>query len=321
MQISKLFLSILILSISVNVYAYKKASVPAGFQEMNAYITDINFNAWSIIRDTLTFKHYRGTLKANDQQHGGEYLIKFDFYQTKNTRYQKAPLIVYVPPMKLSDNINQLNDLIPTYFTKKGYHLLLVHVDEDFIEDTVNLDKLDNYLVRNNVAIMQAIDFFTSQSEFSFIDKDKIAAFSISMGAIRMPYLLAADPRILRGVIIMGGGGVSNILATSNMPRIVNFRQKIMKEEGYRYPEEFVNHVRRYISYENTDIAPYIDRNRVRMVISLLDKIVPTFTQDNLWRALNKPKRLKSLSGHYTIVLDIQRVLRFSYKSYRDIFR
>jgi hypothetical protein len=66
---------------------------------------------------------------------------------------------------------------------------------------------------------------------------------------------------------------------------------------------QFYQALQAVIRTDPVKLAPYVDRDRVLMLIARFDRSVPTPYQLKLWRALGKPRADFVPLGHYTSIL------------------
>ena len=67
--------------------------------------------------------------------------------------------------------------------------------------------------------------------------------------------------------------------------------------------QQFYDALRAVVRTDPVNLAPYVDRDRVLMLIARFDSSVPTRYQLRLWRAFGKPRADFVPLGHYTSIL------------------
>jgi len=287
------------------------SNIPRDLERAYSYDKSISLVEHKLIRTKTNFFHYRGKLQASDRQHRGGYQIKYELY--KNRKTSIAPLVVFMPPLAMPKEDGMIKDFIPNFFASKGFHTLLIMPDEDFFNENSDVTTIDNFLVRNTVAIRQALDHFIPL----MVRNDDVFAFALSMGAIRLPYLMAVESRIKHGVFIIGGADIPHILSVTKETKVTRLRNRIMRERGFSNAEEVENYLRHLLTFDNSEVATYVQKDRASVVIALYDTIVPTKNQRLLWRLLGEPKSLKVPTGHQSIAIFAKQILKFAHVNFK----
>jgi len=285
---------------------------------LNIYDYDTNVTSMSRrkILSTPRFNIFSGKLKAQDYQHGNRpYQIDYDLIVSKMKR--KTPLVVQIPSLGVREDSQFINWYVGRYFAKKGFSSLIVYPNSHPVAKQRPVVDLFGHIVRNTVATRQAIDFL--ETNMPQIDTENMVAFGISMGGVRMPHLLASEPRIKKGTIIIGGDHLLDILANSLVPDVVKYRKCQMLLLDTKTITEFKNYLKQLPVHDAKHLAPYIGRDRVQMVIALFDAMVPTYNQFTLWRTLGRPEIMALPTGHTSIAPFIKRILNFSYQGYKKV--
>jgi hypothetical protein len=97
--------------------------------------------------------------------------------------------------------------------------------------------------------------------------------------------------KIKAAVLTVCGGSLAEILATSQIPQIVQQRQKRLELYKIASAQDYFLKLKSAIHLDPLDAAQAEQKNKVFMFISSKDKIVPTKTQMQLWQALGQPSK------------------------------
>lgn len=305
--------------------------LPDHIAQQFAYVSNAKLLSLDLAEETSVYNKYKGILQAQDAAHirnypsqlsntSGVYLIRFEFFATKKpANLTSAPLVIQVPPL---GSTGAIETKVGRYFANEGAHSLVVYSDHNPTSLDQPIDQLNQFMIRNTVAIQQALDFLMGASKVHFehfqgsfpklvpapIDFSSIFSFGISLGGIQNTYLVATEPRIHKGIIIMGGGNLPSTLTVSREPNVVALRRHwtpILWLEGkiaYPSESEYEKYLRSIFKVDPLDLAPFIESRRVSMIISTNDNVVPTAYQFDLWEKLGQPAMAKTRFGYYDLL-------------------
>ena len=79
----------------------------------------------------------------------------------------------------------------------------------------------------NMQAQMTLTDWLVEQPE---VDSEQIAILGISFGGIRSSFLMGIDERLKKAVLVVSGGGLADIMASSQLADVVKIREKHMQK-------------------------------------------------------------------------------------------
>jgi len=119
----------------------------------------------------------------------------------------------------------------------------------------------------------------------------------VSLGAMDAVMLTALDRRVNSLVIAMAGGDVSYLLANTNYRRVVRTIDDMAAELGTSR-EALGERLDAEMRLDPLTLAPYIDAERVFMVLTRTDAIIPFEAQQQLRTTLGSPEALYLLTGH-----------------------
>jgi len=208
----------------------------------------------------------------------------------------RQPLIL-VSPIRGSDTI--VVDGCARVFASSGYHAAIVKRARFDFNPAGPLTQVEDSLRNAVIRHREALDWLLAQPG---IDKDRVAAFGISYGAIITASLAAVEPRIKVCVIDLAGGPLAGVMRLSE-EHSLRRSWKRSKEDHDLTSEQLYEALRGIIRTDPVKLAPYVARDNVLMLIARFDSSVPTKYQVKLWHALGKPRADFVPLGHYTSIL------------------
>ena len=245
------------------------------------------------------------SIEADLPQFDDDSPVTFEYYQEKDIN--PAPVILVLPILNGQKHIVRP---FATYFARHGYAAVIV--------DNVQRETLLDDLADPEAAIRQTIlrhrrvlDWIAAQPE---LDANRIAVFGASLGGFNALFLAAADERVRAVAPALVAGDLPFVLSRSEEHRIrdavTDTRDKLGLDEA-----EMQEFLASKIETDPLDLAPYMNAERVLMVLARHDKSVPYEKQLELREAMGNPAAITLPTGHNTAALYIfylrKRVLRF----------
>jgi len=134
------------------------------------------------------------------------------------------------------------------------------------------------------------------------------AVFGVSMGGMVGSVLMALEPSLKAGVLCLAGGDLADIIRHSTEDRIVRWRQWRQQHDGLG-PTQIAREIQRELLTEPLRFGPHVASDKIFLVATRLDQVVPMRNQDLLWESLGRPERLVMPLSHYTAALGFGRIL------------
>jgi dipeptidyl aminopeptidase/acylaminoacyl peptidase len=132
------------------------------------------------------------------------------------------------------------------------------------------------------------------------VDPDRIGILGMSIGAIIASLLAESDDHIQAAAYILGGGNLSEIMASPQGYVKRRVREKIMTQNGMT-PEEFQKAAAETLKpVDPLTFAGRLEPERIFMVNGRFDDVIPYKNAKELWNALGQPDWLVIPTGHYT---------------------
>ena len=242
--------------------------------------------------------------------------VKFSYYRHRDTR-TKRPLILVIPAI---GGFTPMETTLAAYFGSRNCNVVVAKISADISDLKREPEQMQEMVVQTNADTRGVLDFVASQSEN---DPHKIAAIGTSLGGIRLSMLLAVEKRIKAAALIVTGGDLPEIMATSEENTIVKYRKYKMRERGIQSVEEYQNLFARNIEVDPLITAPFLNRDHLMMFRSVIDKDVPTKNQYKLWNALGRPKSVEIRLPHiptagYTVLFKSGKIYRFFLQNFKN---
>ena len=162
-------------------------------------------------------------------------------------------------------------------------------------------------LIRRSIVHNRAV--LTWARRQAWADPGPASILGISTGGILGGTLLALEPDLGGGVLILAGGDLPDLLMNSTESRIEEWcHNRIQTDDLDRL--RLRSSMRRGLLSDPARTGPYVPTDKVLLVNADLDTVVPPRNQELLWEALGRPERLRMhLFSHYSSILGLQTVL------------
>lgn len=129
------------------------------------------------------------------------------------------------------------------------------------------------------------------------VDSRRVGLVGFSIGAILAADVLALEPRLAAGVLVMGGGHLHEILGSC--PRRPGRARRNMRQLTGWSKAEYVERIEPILSrVDPVYLAPAVDPSRLMLVDAGADSCIPRSGRDALWAALGQPERLTLPLNH-----------------------
>ena len=225
------------------------------------------------------------------------------------------PLIL-ISPIHGSDTF--VVDGCAKIFAEQCWNAAIVKRLHDHFKPAGPLSQIEDSLRDDVIQHREALDWLLTQPN---VDGNRVGTFGISYGGIINAVLAAVEPRTKVHVIDLAGGPLPSVM-------------KKTEEHGLRRSwhrgrtshdltnRQFYEALEKVVRTDPVKLAPYVERDRVFMLIARFDYSVPTPYQLKLWRALGKPRADFVALGHYTSILALpahrENLMRFFKKRFAD---
>ncbi len=208
---------------------------------------------------------------------------------------ERAPAVVITPILGGSYGLEQV---MGAALARRGLHAAIVLRAESLLgdgaDDEARLERVTRTAVIDR---RRAIDWLEAQP-----DVGAIGALGASQGGITTVGLAAIDSRVRAAVVLLAGGDLGQLLATSDEPRVVRWREARLAHVGGDV-DALAARVRAAVPSDPLALAPFVDARRVLLGLTRLDDDVPYAAQLRLCDALGGPERFTLPTGHASAAL------------------
>jgi hypothetical protein len=131
---------------------------------------------------------------------------------------------------------------------------------------------------------------------------------------------LEVEPRINSAAILLAGGDIARILATSKENLVVRFRAGVMRTSGINL-QQFQEEATRILApVDPLTYASRGDPKSILMVNARFDRVVPHSCSEKLWEALGRPLWIRIPTGHDSSALFLPYLRYRILKHFREAF-
>ena len=177
------------------------------------------------------YKKFEGNLVTKNVFDGSDYRIPFHLYRP--TARGIRPLIIIIPSI---DGVTVVEKDLAEDYSEKGYNVIVAVLPEDIADLSRPLSDINGFLLRTTISLRVLIDYAEDHPN---IDTSKIGAFGASLGGIRLLILSGVDDRIDASVVYVGAGNIPEVLASSTIDQVKNYRNHIIKKRGFSGRDEY----------------------------------------------------------------------------------
>ena len=212
--------------------------------------------------------------------------IEFEYYDVAGS--ERTPVIVLLPVFNGQLTIPRF---FARYFANQGWAAVVVTRGRDPLDA---LTAPAGTVQGNLQAYRRVLDWIEQEPE---LDAGRIGVLGISLGAMDAVMLTALDRRVNSLVIAMAGGDLSYVLANTHHRRVARTIDDMAEDLGTTR-EAVGAKLDAAIRLDPLALAPYIDAERVFMVLTRTDAIIPFEAQEQLRATMGSPESLYLVTGH-----------------------
>ena len=214
--------------------------------------------------------------------------IEFEYYDVDGDA--STPVVVLLPVFNASPKIPRF---FARYFANQGWAAVVVTRGRDPLDA---LAAPESAMQGNLQDYHRVLDWVELQPE---LDATRIGVLGVSLGAMDAVMLTALDRRVNSLVVAMAGGDLSYLLANTSYRRVVRTIDDMAADLGTSRAA-VVAKLDAAIKLDPLAVAPYIDAERVFMVLARTDSIIPFEAQEQLRETMGSPEAMYLFTGHRT---------------------
>lgn len=181
------------------------------------------------------------------------------------------------------------------YFANRGWAAVVVGRGRDPL---ASLERPEEAVQRTLSDYRRVLDWVEQQPE---LDAGRIGLFGVSLGAMDAVMLTALDERVHALVVAMAGGDWPSLMTTTRYRPVMRTVDDLAASRGTSR-EELSREFDARLDTDPLGLAPYIDAERVLMIITRSDVIVPVEAQERLRESMGEPETLYLVTGHRSSV-------------------
>lgn len=183
--------------------------------------------------------------------------------------------VILMPP---TGGENLLDNYYANSLCKNGFRVALVQ--KWAYDDVYELDLGMHHrgTLRAQAAVRHILEYVLQTGS------GKVGILGTSVGAITSALVLGIESRISTGFLIVGGGGMSQIISESTEENLTKLRDRRFAHFGYSGVQEYQQELRKRIFIDPLDFAQFSGPKNVFFVIATKDSTVPTHTQEKLYK-------------------------------------
>jgi dienelactone hydrolase len=256
-------------------------------------------------RDGLGFSVERLSLPSSAASAG---VVDFEYYNVDGS--ERTPVVVLLP---IFNGQLIVTRYFARYFAHQGWAAVVVDRERDLLEE---IDRPEQAIRANLVDYQRVLDWVEQQPD---LDSGRVGLFGISFGAMDAVMLAALDRRVDALVAAMAGGDLAYLLMNTNYRRVARTVDEWLETSGLTR-EELRRSIDERIVTDPLALAPYVDAERVLMIMTRSDAIVPFEAQQALRASLGAPETLYLPTGHRTSIVFFPRLRSRAYEFFARHF-
>ena len=234
--------------------------------------------------------------------------LEFEYYDVDGDA--RTPVVVLLP---IFTGQLKIPRFFARYFANQGYAVVVVKRGRDPLDaltapESAVLDNLQDY--------SRVLDWVEVEPE---LDATRIGVLGVSLGAMDAVMLTALDHRVNSLVIAMAGGDLSYIFANTNYRRVVRTIDGMAADLGTSRAALGAK-LDAEIRLDPLAVAPYVDAERVFMVLTRTDAIIPFEAQEQLRETMGSPEALYLMTGHRPSVVFFPKVRSAAFEFFERRF-
>jgi hypothetical protein len=226
------------------------------------------------------------TLMGTDPVNLKQRPVKIDLYHPLNPvkqsqdELQNLGTVVLLPPIV---GVSILDRWSVKDFCNAGLETVVVCSWGFYTEAGLNWDIHDKDSLRALTAARHAIEFAVKNKP------GPIGIIGTSQGSLTASIVLSVDPRASTGVLIVAGGPLSKIAATSTNKLVRKVKKERFKKFNIKDEYQYEDILAQNIQIDTLELAEKSTPKKIWMFIASKDKVVAAETQWKLWKAWKEP--------------------------------
>lgn len=209
------------------------------------------------------------------------------------------PLVLLTPPVEATFAARWMAER----YARRGVHAAVLAPDVEFLEPRLDAPALEAKLAAAVRAARGAVHALAARE-----DVERVRYLGVSAGGIFGAILVGVEPKVGRAALLLPGGDLPSIVATSEEPGVVAYREA-WAARGVP-PRELERRLRAHVRTDPVRLAAHVDPARVLLFLGAGDTLVPIQTGLLLHDALGEPDTWLLAGNHDTACLAFGWLLR-----------
>lgn len=250
---------------------------------------------------------FRGRLSAGEEQ------AEFHFLRPSNPRGEARPFVLCLPILAGGKGLMWI---LACEFAERGYNVAWAERISRAMRPGQRGPELEDLLRRTVLHNRMILSWARQQEE---IDADRNALLGVSLGGIVGSTVLALEPELRAGVLCLAGADLPEIIIKSGESRIDRWRRWRDRSDGMSNTE-LLRELDGSLASDPARLGAFVDTQKIFLVASLLDEVIPMHNQDLLWESLGRPQRLLLPLSHYSAAFAISGILDAAHEFMEEKF-
>lgn len=210
-------------------------------------------------------------------------IVKALSYAKQGTDPSRMRTVLLMPP---TGGQNALDDFYANDLCDSGFRVVMV---QSWLGDTQNdhdLGSHDRSALRSTAAVEDVVEYINPSHP------EQLGILGTSVGAITSALILGVESRISVGTLIVGGGGMGDIIGQSTEKNLARLREERIADPAMNLPDAkaYLAATRENIKIEPLDLVKFARPKKILSFIATKDITVPTANQMKLYDAFGAQK-------------------------------
>lgn len=217
-------------------------------------------------------------------------------YAPKNSTAENLRTVILMPP---TGGENELDSDYADHLCRNGMRVVLVqHWEGDDIVE-LDMDMHDRGAMRSTAAVKDVIEFINPKKP------EQLGILGTSVGAISSSVILGVDSRVSTGVLIVGGGGLAEVIGSSSEKTLASLRAARMADPsfGFKNEEDYKKALVDHVKIEPLHLVNFAQPKKVLFYLATEDITVPTANQYKLYHAFGDQELVTHDDNHFKTIL------------------
>jgi dienelactone hydrolase len=257
--------------------------------ELKQRVSELTPKTWSGVASEKAVKSFLGcdisdvTIEVTDQS---DKTWNFTFNLIRPKHLKKTPVVILLPTI---ERLTPLEPSIAWQLCDSGYSTLFVDANDNSQPSELPAWNHESKVLRRTILTLRTIlDWAHADQRFY---KNRVGLFGHSLGGITASLMASLEAKRLKAVVmVVGGGNMPGILASSIYPRVALLRWRRMWHTGNFSNEDYESKMQKKMRYEPLFFAKKVKTESLYFVMAAWDRSVPYEYQLETHQAFGSPE-------------------------------